>query len=119
MTEIKLEAMKDRLEKEKLELEDTLAKHGQKDSTGAWQADAVDDFETDPADENEVADKMEELSTNIPIVEELEEQYNDVILALEKIKNGNYGLCESGGEPISPDRLNANPAARTCVAHAK
>jgi RNA polymerase-binding transcription factor DksA len=115
MTKINIEAMKERLEKEKGELEESLAKHGRKDKTGNWQADAVDDFVTDPADENEVADKMEELATNIPIVEELEEQYNDVLLALGKIENGTYGVCENGGDQIPAERLEANPAARTCI----
>ena len=37
--------------------------------------------------------------------------------ALEKIEKGTYGICETGGEKIEEDRLEANPSARTCKAH--
>lgn len=35
--------------------------------------------------------------------------------ALEKIEQGSYGLCESCGNPISPDRLKALPHALMCI----
>ncbi|MBP9668768.1 MAG: TraR/DksA C4-type zinc finger protein [Candidatus Pacebacteria bacterium] len=61
---------------------------------------------------------MEELGTNSAIVEELEARYKNVLHALQKIEEGTFGMCEVGGEEIAEDRLMANPAARTCVAHA-
>jgi DnaK suppressor protein len=36
--------------------------------------------------------------------------------ALEKIRNGTYGLCEQCGQPIPPARLQALPQAALCVA---
>lgn len=51
---------------------------------------------------------------------ELESRLNDVEGALEKLDGGrNFGYCEKCGQSISPDRLRANPAARTCVNCAK
>ncbi|HEX5482284.1 MAG TPA: TraR/DksA family transcriptional regulator [Terriglobia bacterium] len=35
--------------------------------------------------------------------------------ALERVARGNYGVCESCGEAISPARLKALPWARYCV----
>lgn len=35
--------------------------------------------------------------------------------ALEKIENGNYGICEMCDEPISLQRLKAKPHARYCI----
>jgi len=35
--------------------------------------------------------------------------------ALQRIENGEYGICEIGGEPIPPARLEAIPWARCCV----
>ncbi len=35
--------------------------------------------------------------------------------ALEKIEHGNYGICESCGEPIPKGRLKIMPAALLCV----
>ena len=35
--------------------------------------------------------------------------------ALERIKDGTYGLCQECGKPISKDRLEAVPHARLCI----
>lgn len=118
MTNIDIEKMKERLLQQKAELEAELSKHGKKDASGDWTG-SSDDIKTDPADKNEVADQIEDLVTNIPLVENLESHYKDVIDALEKIKNGTYGICEESGEQIPPERLDANPAARTCVLDSK
>ncbi|MCX9192841.1 hypothetical protein C3Y87_15745 [Carbonactinospora thermoautotrophica] len=39
----------------------------------------------------------------------------EVEAALERIEQGTYGLCESCGEPIAPERLEIVPQARYCV----
>lgn len=36
-------------------------------------------------------------------------------LALDKIENGEYGICETCGEPIAPKRLEARPVAQFCI----
>lgn len=69
------------------------------------------------ADPNEAADKIEEYNEHRAITGELEVRYNDIKAALEKIENGTYGVCEVGGEEIEEERLEANPAARTCKKH--
>ena len=40
----------------------------------------------------------------------------DVELALARVAAGTYGRCETCGGPIPPGRLEALPAATTCVA---
>jgi len=35
--------------------------------------------------------------------------------ALDRIENGNYGICELGSEPIPRQRLEALPWARCCI----
>ncbi|MFD0263991.1 TraR/DksA family transcriptional regulator [Kitasatospora indigofera] len=35
--------------------------------------------------------------------------------AQERLERGDYGRCEGCGEPIPTERLEARPAARTCV----
>ena len=32
-----------------------------------------------------------------------------------RLADGSYGICESCGRPIAPERLEARPVARTCV----
>ena len=39
----------------------------------------------------------------------------DVEAALERRAAGSYGICETCGRPIAPERLTARPAARTCI----
>jgi RNA polymerase-binding transcription factor DksA len=69
------------------------------------------------ADPNEAADKQEEYVENRAIADQLEIRYNSIKRALSKIEKGTYGVCEISGEPIEADRLEANPAARTCKKH--
>ena len=39
----------------------------------------------------------------------------DVEEALARRDEGRYGICETCGRPIAPGRLEARPAARTCI----
>jgi DnaK suppressor protein len=43
----------------------------------------------------------------------------DVDAALVRRAEGGYGVCESCGRPIAPERLAARPAARTCITCAR
>ena len=36
--------------------------------------------------------------------------------ALERLSRGRYGRCEACGRAVAPERLEALPAARTCIA---
>lgn len=113
-----LEELRGELEAERDSLEEELASHGRvQNETGEWEGASVG-FEGEEADPNDVADQIEELATNVPLVKELEGRHIDVAEALEKMDEGIYGRCEQCDEPIDLDRLKANPAARTCMRHA-
>lgn len=99
------------LETERKTLEKELGEHGRKIGDD-WQGSATGPNEPDAIDE---ADKLEELATNVPLVEELERRYREVVDALNKMKDGSYGVDEETGEPIALERLRANPAARTNI----
>ena len=105
---------KQQLEEEKKRLLTQLERDGDKDkTTGDWQG-ASDDVA--PAiDPNEAADQIEELVSNTPIVENLEERLRNVNDTLERIEKGTYGTCEKCGKEIPEERLKANPAATTCI----
>jgi RNA polymerase-binding transcription factor DksA len=116
--QVGLEALRGALEAEKDSLEEDLASHGRvQNETGDWAGASVG-FEGETADPLDVGDQIEEFVTNTALVEELEARHTDVEDALEKLDNGTYGLCEECNEEIPLDRLEANPAARTCIAHA-
>lgn len=72
---------------------------------------------TAEADPNVGADRVEAWDENRAVLGELETRYTNIKRALGKIQDGTYGICEVSGGPIEPDRLDANPAARTCKAH--
>ncbi len=75
------------------------------------------DSDTTSADPNDVADRTEEYDARRAELSVLEGRWNDVRDALKKIESGTYGICELSGDPIEEDRLEANPAARTCKEH--
>jgi RNA polymerase-binding transcription factor DksA len=117
--QVELEELRSALEIEKENLEEELAAHGRiQTDTGDWQGASVG-FEGEESDPNDVADQIEELATNVPLVEELEDKHRDVADALEKMDEGVYGLCEVCNESIPLDRLKANPSARTDIEHAE
>lgn len=83
-----------------------------------------DDWEAVPessgvgeADENAEADVVEAWNERRATVSVLETDYRNLTRALKKIADGTYGICEISGAPIETERLEANPAARTCIAH--
>ncbi len=83
-----------------------------------WQP-AATDVDIESSDLADTADNIENFELNTAILKPLEIQYNDVKLALDKIKKGTYGLCEVDGKPIEKERLEAMPSARTCLVHHK
>ena len=111
---------KNKLEKELKLLEEEMKGLGRENPSkpGEWEP-IETDLNPDMADEDEVADEMENFNENASVLGKLEMQYKDIKTALEKIRKGTYGKCEVGGENIPAKRLSANPSARTCVEHAK
>lgn len=77
----------------------------------------TDDIAADEADEIDVADKTEEWVARTGEVSVLEHRYNDIADALKRIEDGTYGVCTICNAPIEIARLEANLAAKTCIAH--
>jgi DnaK suppressor protein len=120
MTEkLNVEEYKKKLLAEKARLEAGLAEVGRKnpDNAADWEATEGENADEPIADVNDLADAMEEFETRSATVATFEDALKDVVDALEKIEKGTYGVCEVSGEPIEKERLDANPAARTCKAH--
>ena len=81
-----------------------------------WEA-KPDKMDTMASDSNEVADSIESYEENTGILKQLEIRFNEIKKALEGVEKGTYGICETGGEHIEEERLDANPAAATCIKH--
>lgn len=56
-----------------------------------------------------------ERSQLVSLLEELQNRYREVVGALDRITAGTYGKCESCGQDISVERLEALPSARLCM----
>lgn len=111
------EYYKEKLEKELQIVEQELRSIATQDPKNShnWEATETKmDVMSAAADPNEAADKQEEYTENRAITDQLEIRYNNIKRALEKMSDGSYGMCEISGKPIEPERLEANPAARTC-----
>jgi RNA polymerase-binding transcription factor DksA len=109
---------KKKLEIEEKLLEEELGKVGRRnpDNLSDWEA-VPTDKDISQADENTVADNVENYEDNIAIVDTLETRYQDVKSALEKINQGTYGLCQVCHKEIDTERLEANSSARNCREH--
>lgn len=116
MTKLDIKDLQSLLAAEKDQLEEDLQSHGRK-IDGDWQGESSREASGNEADPNTVANQIEELSTNVPLVEGIERRYREVLAALKRIDDNAYGTCEVCGEAIPADRLEANPAATTCIEH--
>ena len=110
---------KNALENERVQRENQLSKLGTQNpqDPSEWSL-KKPDLDIQTADKNEAADKNEELHINSIILDELAVRYKNILLALSKIESDTYGICEKCENPVEEERLEANPAARTCKEHA-
>lgn len=60
------------------------------------------------------ADEVEEYESLLSIEFTLEKKLRDIQKALDKIRKGEYGLCEKCEKSISPERLKVIPEAKFC-----
>jgi DnaK suppressor protein len=51
----------------------------------------------------------------VALLDAARRRLTDVEAALGRQAQGSYGICESCGRPIAPERLAVRPAARTCI----
>jgi len=109
---------KKKLEEELKAVEHDMGTVGRKnpDVEGDWEAQprGADASATEP---DEQADKFEAYESDSSVLDTLEIRFRDIKRALGKIANGTYGVCEVGAQEITEERLEADPAARTCTNH--
>ncbi|HJZ00533.1 MAG TPA: TraR/DksA C4-type zinc finger protein [Streptosporangiaceae bacterium] len=49
------------------------------------------------------------------LLEQARERLAAIDTALDRVRDGRYGVCDRCGQPIGDDRLAARPAALTCI----
>lgn len=68
---------------------------------------------------DEEADEVEEYEVRLESEHSLESRLLAVASALQRIRDGSYGVCPKCKKGISPDRLRANPAAEFDIEHSQ
>jgi len=109
-----IEKLKNTLEEEKVRLEKELSGFTEKGPANDRIV-VTPDLGEKGADFGEEADQYEEFNKLLAMEHVLGTTLDYVNLALSKIKNGQYGVCESCGEEIDVKRMEINPQARACV----
>jgi len=103
MTKEKIDEYKKKLEQEKRLISAEIEKNEKPVDFG----DDIDHFE-------EESDEAEEVGNQLAIAQGLKGRFDDIEMALEKIKLGTYGTCENCGKPIEEEILDIDPESRLC-----
>lgn len=82
---------------------------------GANPDDASMGETTDEGGFADAAQTTAERDKVLALVERLRDQLSSVERALSRIADGNYGTCESCGDVIPPERIEALPYVTLCV----
>jgi DnaK suppressor protein len=108
-----LSELKEKLEKDRASIEKELKNFAEKDHNlpGDWDTRFP---KLNGGNLEEAADEVEEYSNLLSQEYSLELRLRDIDSALEKIKNGTYGICERCKKEISIERLMVSPEAKTC-----
>lgn len=113
-----LKELRAKLEAERKKLETELSSVATKDPQNPKNWDPMPaERDVSSADDNLVADSIENFEENTAITGSLEARLGDVLSALERMDREAYGTCQICGKEIEEDRLEANPAAKTCKEH--
>lgn len=114
-----IQELKENLEKQRILTEQQLKGFAKKDEKlkGDWDTrfPHFDGGESGSAALEKAADEVTEYGNLLPIEHNLETSLKDINLALEKIRNGKYGICEKCGKEIPEERLKVHPEARFCL----
>jgi len=74
------------------------------------------DFGSDIDHEDEETDKSEQVGNQLAVANDLKNRLSEIDIALSKIHDGTYGVCEKCGKPIEHEILAIDPESRFCKA---
>lgn len=79
------------------------------------ELDRADEIDKAESEEVERATEKWDVQTLARLGEADARSLAEVIAALRRLDDGNYGTCENCEEPIGDERLDALPTARMCI----
>jgi RNA polymerase-binding protein DksA len=108
----RLKMIKQTLLGQRAELEDQLQTEAQAFSSSESEIASEIRSDENPAEAGTATFEREK---HLSIANNVQDLLEKSTKALEKIEDGSYGICESCGRPIDPDRLAALPHALMCI----
>lgn len=69
--------------------------------------------------DEENAAEVSEFQDTLSLEKNLTQSKTEIEAALAQVDSGTYGICQTCGKPIEPERLKVMPAAATCVSCVK
>ena len=111
--------IKEKLETERDVLLEELRDMGKLNTdTGEWEG-TPEVLDAPEADQNDMADRFEDFEARSSMIKTLEPRLNNILRALKGLNRESFGKCEVCKKNIEIERLDINPAARTCKEHLK
>lgn len=108
-----LKKVKEELLRQKKEIEKSLSEVAKKSFRGEDGYEAK--FPQYGQAEDENVDEVSTYVDRVSLEASLEKKFDEIKIALQKIRQGKYGKCESCGKKISRERLGAMPTSRYCL----
>jgi len=109
------DAPKTRLEADRRQLELLAAQCGEEAGLRRPLNDVVGGVITGIPEDTDLARALSDRATTDLLVRLLDQNREQVERALERLREGAYGICEGCGRPIPDARLEYQPAATRCV----
>ena len=97
---------------------ETLARLGDLEADVALIVEASEGSNADDEHDPEGSTIAFERAQTSALAEQAVTHLREIAAAVHRLDEGTYGVCEGCGDAIPPERLEARPTARTCVAHA-
>jgi RNA polymerase-binding protein DksA len=93
--------------------------HIQNEALHTSRQDATGDLSSMPIHMADIGTDIFEQEFSLGLMDTERKIVQEIIMALRRIDEGTYGICEGTGEPIPKMRLEAYPWARYCVRYAE
>lgn len=109
--------IKEKLEAERDVLLDQIRDIGKLNpETNEWEA-TPEERDSRESDQNDMADRFEDFEERSVVIKALESRLNNILSALKGLSKESFGKCEVCKKEIEMDRMEVNPAAKTCKKH--
>lgn len=109
--------IKEKLEKERDVLLEQIRDIGKLNpETNEWEA-IPEERDSRESDQNDMADRFEDFEGRSIMIKALESRLNSILSALKGLNRESFGKCEVCKKEIEAERMEVNPAAKTCKKH--